>query len=121
MTSSDGQYAVQITVSAEGHNGAVVVAVAGEVDLLTAPELEQALLTTLDKRPPVLVIDLTEVGFLASAGLGVLVKVYSAVDQQRTKLRVVASSREARRPLQVTGLLEILAVYATREEALNEN
>lgn len=120
MTSPGGQYAPRITVSTENYNGAVVVVVAGDVDLLTAPKLEQTVWTALDTRPAVLVIDLSEVGFLASAGLGVLVKMYNAMDGH-TRLRVIASNRETWRPLEVTGLLEILAVYATREEAVQGN
>ncbi|OOK71032.1 STAS domain protein [Mycobacterium kansasii] len=52
---------------------AVVLAVSGEVDMLTAPQLAEAIQTALAAGPPALIVDLSKVDFLASAGMTVLV------------------------------------------------
>ncbi|HYQ69673.1 STAS domain-containing protein [Actinophytocola sp.] len=105
-----------VTVEVVRAGEAVVLVVAGEVDLLTAPEVESAMLRALDQRPDVLVVDLLRVTFLASAGLAALMKAHDAA--ATTRLRVVAAGSATLRPLEITGLTAPLAVFATREEAL---
>jgi anti-sigma B factor antagonist len=105
-----------VTVDVVPVGEAVVLAVAGEVDLLTAPQFEAAVLRALDQRPRVLVIDLLRVTFLASAGLAALMKAHDAATT--TRLRVVAAGSATLRPLEITGLTAPLAVFATRDEAL---
>ncbi|HET7667768.1 MAG TPA: STAS domain-containing protein, partial [Mycobacterium sp.] len=61
------QDAIATTVAYQ--NGIAVLKVGGDVDLATVPALETAIEEALVSRPTGLVIDLTEVGFLASAGL----------------------------------------------------
>lgn len=94
-----------------------VVAAAGEIDVLTAPTLQQALESALRDRPAVLIVDLSEVTFLASAGLGVLAGVSQLVEAG-TSLKVVANGRITARPIELTGLNEVLAIYATRDAAI---
>ena len=59
---------VRVTVEKNGQ--AAVLAVSGDIDMVTAPEFEKALLTALRDRPATLVVDLGGVDFLGSAGLG---------------------------------------------------
>ncbi len=70
-----------------------VLGVGGEVDMRTAPALEQALDELLDRAPRTVVVDLTEVGFLGSAGLAVLVTAY---DPSRPPTRSGSSPRPGR-------------------------
>lgn len=104
-------------VALEYEGSAVIVRATGELDLVTTPKLEEAIGTALDGGPPVLVIDLTEVRFLASGALSALVAAHQA-GADRTMVRVVAASRETSLPLQLTGLVQVLAVFPSRREAL---
>ena len=61
-----------ITTSVEHRDGVTVLAVGGEIDMLSAPMLERAIAGVLADDPCALVIDLMEVEFLASAGLQIL-------------------------------------------------
>lgn len=97
----------------------VVVAVAGEVDVSTAPTLTQALETALRGHPSRLVVDLHEVSFLGSAGLSALVQA-SRAGEAGTSLRVVADSPVTQRPLTLMGLDSVLTVCETLEAALAE-
>ena len=58
-----------ITTSVEHRYGVAVLAVGGEIDMVTAPQFEKAIDDVLADDPATLVIDLTEVTFLASEGL----------------------------------------------------
>lgn len=106
-----------VSVGVQWHGSTALVEVTGAVDVLSAPRLEKAVADVLTEAPTRLVIDLTGVEFLASAGLAVL-----AGTQQRTgeqvDFRVVAEGSATGRPLHLTGLDQDFAVYPTREEAL---
>jgi anti-anti-sigma factor len=96
---------------------AVVVRVTGEVDMLTAPHLEDVVSGVLRETPEAAVIDLSEVAFLSVAGVSVLVRA-----NQRTEpgaLRVVATGRLVPRILQLTGLTSLLTIYPSLDAALS--
>src|SRR5690242_4200050 len=61
-----------ITASFANRDGVAVVSIGGEIDLSTAPVFEEAITTALDDDPSVLVIDLSDVDFMASVGLRIL-------------------------------------------------
>ena len=84
------------------------VAVSGEVDCSTAPRLTACLDSLLAAAPPEVVVDLTEVTFLDSAGLHALVTARARADRAGVRLRVLVATRAAVRPIQVTGLWDVL-------------
>jgi anti-sigma B factor antagonist len=106
-----------VSVAVEEYEQAVVLDVAGEVDLLTASRLHDALTQALDRHPAALVVDLTKVEFLASAGLNVLISAHQQAGE-RTHFRVVATGSATYRPLQLTGLDHTISVYYSRDDAL---
>ena len=86
---------------------ATVVHVVGEIDTLTAPVLRAQLDEHLPT-VPLLVLDLSDVTFLGSAGLAVLVAAKDAADARGHTLRLVCGSRIVTRALEATGLLTLL-------------
>lgn len=108
-----------MSVDRDRRRGAVVVTVSGEVDALTAPTLRAQLDSALAEAGdgPV-VVDLTDVSFLASRGLATLVDAHRDASA-RTPLRVVVDhTRPVIRPLQLSGLDGVLALFSDVEEAL---
>jgi anti-sigma B factor antagonist len=96
---------------------ATVVHVVGEIDTLTAPVLR----AQLDEHLPVvplLVLDLSDVTFLGSAGLAVLVAAKDSADARGHTLRLVCGSRIVVRALEATGLLTLFDVADGVPEAL---
>jgi anti-anti-sigma factor len=108
-----------VTVDVEHHGSAVVLRVAGELDLLTTPTLSDACTAALASRPPVLVIDLSGVTFLASVGMSAIVAAHQTAGAH-TKVRVVGGSRDTLRPITVTGLDTLLSVYPALAAALED-
>ena len=106
-----------LTVSVHWLGRTVVLAVAGELDMSTAPELSQAISLALGKNPRRLVIDLALVRFMACAGLTALLDGHRQAFPG-TDLRVVANTRATWRPLQITRLRETLAIHSSRAEAV---
>ncbi|MBV8933169.1 MAG: STAS domain-containing protein [Kutzneria sp.] len=99
-----------VTVDVEHGRDAVIVHVAGEVDMATAPEVSEALYEVITASPRALVIDLTEVSFLASSGLQMLTDVRQAVDAAGVPLWLAAQSRPVLRSMEITGVLDAFAV-----------
>lgn len=101
----------------EPHGDAVVLSVAGEVDLVTAPQLDESINAAMEQHPETLVIDLTEVGFLASAGMAVLMGGHQQA-QGNIRFRVVAAGSTTFRPMELTGMADEISIFPTREAAL---
>ena len=88
----------------------VLLTVAGEVDSSTAPSLRAVVDTAFADGARSLTVDLDGVTFLDSAGLCVLAGAHRRAAEDGVVLRVVASTRAVIRPLQITGLYDLLAV-----------
>jgi anti-sigma B factor antagonist len=98
-------------------DGAVVLSLAGELDLYNAEEVRGALLDASAGDPAVLVVDLEEVRFIDSTALGVLIEARSRL-ADRSGFRLAAPGLETRRALEVSGLDRHFLVHDTVEEAL---
>jgi anti-sigma B factor antagonist len=97
----------------------VVLTVSGEVDMLSAPQLAEAIRRSLAARPGALIVDLSKVDFLASAGMTVLVTAHDEVVPP-TRFAVVAAGTATSRPIELTGLDSVLSLYSTLDDALSD-
>ena len=88
----------------------------GEIDSSSAPLLREQLDTLLEGSLSELTIDLSAVTFLDSAGLCVLAAAHRRAGSG-VRLRVLASSRAVIRPLQITGLWQLLHAEQVGETA----
>jgi anti-sigma B factor antagonist len=94
----------------------VVCEVAGEIDLLTAGQFRTGLGQAVLDKSSVLVVDLSGVTFLGSMGVSVLVEAHQTVGPG--VLRVVTGDGVSRRAIEVMGLDQVLAIFATVDDAL---
>lgn len=100
--------------------GAAVVTVTGEVDLGTAPQIAEhvdPLWTTTN----LVVVDLTGVTFLGSAGIAQLLRANAAAAENGATLVLVAQQRPVLRTLEIAGLLPTFTVHDTLAGALGES
>jgi anti-sigma B factor antagonist len=113
---------IEIALLMQDHREALVVTVAGEIDVLTVNRLRAAVAAGFDQLPDgaTLVIDLTDVTFLGSPGLQALVEATRAAQRRREPLRIVVDhTRSVIRPIELTGLDDLLALFHTVEQALH--
>lgn len=89
----------------------------GDLDLLTAPLLRETLRSLLVSTGCVLV-DLTGIEFLGSAGLAELAGAQNTAAGQGARIVLVASSRAVLRPLEVTGLHTLFEIFESEDAAL---
>lgn len=104
------------TINEQWVDRTVVISVSGVLDMLTSPQLESAISTAIGKHPKAIVVDLADVDFLASAGMGVLVSARDRADGH-IGFAVVASGPATSRPLKLVGLADVVGLYPTMAEA----
>ena len=97
-----------VTFDVSRTDTSAAVHAAGEIDSTSAPLLSKHLADMLDSDVRELTVDLRGVSFLDSAGLCVLATVHRRAVRQDVQMRVLASSRAVVRPLQITGLWDLL-------------
>lgn len=94
--------------------GITVVVVDGELDLLTAPLLEQYLRDQLIARPAHLILDLESVRFLGASGLSCLLSARELVKASGSQLHLAGLiTSVVQRPVETTGLLDLFSTYPT--------
>lgn len=97
--------------------GARVVSVSGTVDMLTAPQLEAAISAAATESPVAVIVDLSAVDFLASAGMGVLVAAHGDL-APTLRFMIVADGPSTSRPLKLVGIADLIELFVTLDEAL---
>jgi anti-sigma B factor antagonist len=106
-----------ITATVTDHDGAAVLSIGGEIDLVTAPALEEAIGGVVAENPTALIIDLSGVDFLGSVGLKILAATYEKLGNS-AEFGVVARGPATRRPIHLTGLDKTFPLYPTLDDAL---
>jgi anti-sigma B factor antagonist len=102
-------------------DGVGIVSARGEVDLSTADSLRTAIEDTLAAGHARVVVDLTDVEFIDSAGLGVLANSHKNAENTGTAFVVVTDRQAVLRPLEITKLVNVLNVHPTLEAALADS
>jgi anti-anti-sigma factor len=95
-----------------------VVAASGELDMLTAPQLRDAVEAALSQHPAGLIVDMTAVEFLGSAGMQVLMEAHNQTSGTETRFAVVADGPATSRPLKITGIADLIDLYSALDAAL---
>jgi anti-anti-sigma factor len=95
-----------------------VVRLAGQLDLFAAADVKQRLVAAVDGGHRRLVLDLAEVSFIDSSGLGTLIGALKAARQAGGDLRIARPAEQTRVVLELTTLDRVLHPYATVEAAL---
>jgi len=103
--------------SVETYDGAVVVRLAGELDLYNASAVREVLLDRCAEAPDRLVVELSGVTFIDSTALGVLIEARTRLANRRGFL-LASPGLETRRALEISGLDRHFAVHESLEQAL---
>jgi anti-anti-sigma factor len=107
--------------------GIRVLAIHGELDLNTAPDLENPLEEALADETPKIVIDLSECDFIDSTGIAVIVRAWQRVGRNgesegegegEGELVLCCSNDQVERLLKITGVESSISILRDRDEAL---
>ena len=95
------------SVLTEQHGDAWVVIPTGELDLATAPALEDALQGAFDGGSGRVVLDLRELEFIDSSGLRTLLTARRRADDARARFSLIAGHRGLERTLEIAGVHKV--------------
>lgn len=98
--------------------GRGLIEVAGEVDIYTAPKFKDDMLALIDEGATELIVDLSEVTFIDSTALGVLIGGVKRMHAVDGRMALVVSTRPVQKVLTITGLDRVFEIHDTREAAL---
>lgn len=103
----------------EGHNDSrCLLTAVGEIDLASAPDLEVHLRKCVEEGP--VVVDLSNVSFIDSTGLRVLLTAHEAASAHGHRLGLVAVDGPVTKLFGITGVADHLHVFGTVEAALSD-
>jgi anti-sigma B factor antagonist len=102
------------------HAGIPLIELEGEVDVYTAPQLKQQMISLLESGNTEMVVDLTKVEYLDSTALGVLIGGLKRVRERDGNLPLICPSPRIRRVFEITGLDKIFDIYNSEGEARSE-
>jgi anti-sigma B factor antagonist len=110
---------VDLSVSRKSVGGYPVVAVRGEVDVYSAPALKESLTELLHSGVHTVVVDLSDVAFLDSTGLGALVEARASATEAGGSLALVCNQGRILKLFTITGLDGVFAIHPTVEDAVS--
>ncbi len=112
---------LNIEVTNAGEPAAPVFTLGGSLDIATSPTLRAALIDAADREQHEIIVDLSDLEFLDSTGLGALIGAHKRAGEHGGAVRLVAQEGQILRLLRITGLLDVFAVYPSVDAAVADN
>jgi anti-sigma B factor antagonist len=109
-----------LDVRASSIDGVEILTVRGALDLLTARDLSEAIAVGLGEATKAVVVDLSELDFLASAGMTVLLDGHGTARSVDKGFGFVADGPGTSRPMRTMGVDQVVTLYADLGAALND-
>jgi anti-sigma B factor antagonist len=117
---------VPFEVQSEELDGGIrAFTVRGELDMSTAPQLEEKLADALADPTSAIVLDLCECEFIDSTGIALIVRTWQKLDREgggegRGRVVLCSHNHQVRRLLEITGVESSISMHESREAALAE-
>ena len=108
---------MEITINME--DKAAVVSAHGRITATTAPEFEKGLAAPLDKGQRILIVDMSGVGYISSAGLRIILQTAKKLKAQQGDLLLASLQSTVKEIFEMSGFLSIFKTFDTVENALD--
>lgn len=99
-------------------DGVVLLKLNGEVDVYTAPKLKSRLIDLVDQGKFKIIVDLEEVDFMDSSGLGVLVGGLKRVRSHDGAIALICTQENILKIFRITGLVKVFPIFENQEQAV---
>ena len=109
---------MDLSLASRTEGDKTVVSVGGEIDVYTAPKLREQIVQLVEEGRYHLVVDMEDVEFLDSTGLGVLVGGLKRVRAHDGSLRLVCTQERILKIFRITGLTKVFPIHSTVGEAV---
>ena len=97
----------------------LIVRLSGEFDLHTADYFKEQIEDKLSSKINNLILDLSEIKFIDSSGLGAILAKYKQLNNRGGKLAIVNPTPQVKRIFELSGILKIINIYSSEQEAIS--
>ncbi|WP_173917757.1 STAS domain-containing protein [Halobacillus sp. Marseille-Q1614] len=101
---------MNLTIDVTNKEKIATVALSGEVDAFTAPKLKDTLLPLTKEEGQTVEVDLQDVNYMDSTGLGVFISALKSTKEHNTSLQLINMQDRVYRLFKITGLTEIMDI-----------
>jgi anti-sigma B factor antagonist len=101
---------MKVNIEKHQNEQEILVSVTGEIDAYTAPKLREELLPLTEGKNKVITVNLKDVSYMDSTGLGVFVGLFKQLNKNEGELKLVELSGTLKRLFKITGLSNIMNI-----------
>ncbi len=109
---------LDLKIDVEEKEEAVILKLDGEVDVYTAPKLKSRLIDLVDQSKFKIIVNLENIDFMDSSGLGVLVGGLKRVRSHDGAIALVCTQENILKIFRITGLVKVFPIFETESQAL---
>ena len=106
---------LEVTITDEPNNGKRI-SLAGSLDTDTAPQLEARIDESIDSSVTALILDMKDLEFLSSAGLGVIFMTMKVLNSRKGKIMLLNLQPQIKRVFELIKALDGMNIFKDREE-----
>jgi len=96
----------------------VILSIVGEIDLYNAPEIKDIINKLIEDRNYNVIIDLEQVSYIDSSGIGALISSLSNLKKYQGGLKIINVFASVKKVFELTKLTSFFEIYDSEEEAL---
>lgn len=101
---------MNLNIDHKEKDGIQYITINGEVDAYTAPQLRETLLPLTGKKGETVVVELSEVGYMDSTGLGIFIAGFKSSERNGSHMKLQGMTPRVKRLFEITGLIDIIDV-----------
>lgn len=101
-----------MTVNSREEDGKIIIQIVGEVDLYNAPKVRDAINQFMDRNKLDIIVDLDEVDYIDSSGIGVLISSATDIKDLGGKLTIKCNSPNVKRVFELTRLVDFFDIIS---------
>ncbi|MCM3693103.1 anti-sigma factor antagonist [Neobacillus niacini] len=101
---------MKVNIEKHQNEKEILVSITGEIDAYTAPKLREELLPLTEGKNKVITVNLKDVSYMDSTGLGVFVGLFKQLNKNDGELKLVELSGTLKRLFKITGLSNIMNI-----------
>jgi anti-sigma B factor antagonist len=98
--------------------GAKMIALSGDIDMYTSPEVRKQLLRLIAQKVPVIIVDLTDVAYIDSSGIATFVEGLKGMMPYRGRLKFFGMPERVKEIFNFSKLDRVFDMYGSMEDAL---
>src|SRR5699024_2500777 len=104
---------MNLTIDTEQEHDRTVLFLSGELDIYTAPNLKEKLVPLVEQKDAMVEIDMDEVNYMDSTGIGVFIHALKTAKQSGSKMKLTNLQEKTMRLFEITGLDEVLDINSS--------